>query len=99
MKYKKWEVELMVGKYNNGRTALQLMDAEDYQPVATCTVNLPDEKLEEDEAFIKDWSENEGILEWLKTQGIVEEVIGQAQTGFVQAPKVKLNMKKIEELI
>lgn len=98
MKYKKWEVELIVGKYNNGRIALQLIDTEDGIPVATCTVNLPEEELEEDETFIKNWSENKGMLDWLKTQEIVKEVVGHAKTGFVQAPKVKLNMKKIEEL-
>lgn len=98
MKYKKWEVKLICAEYENGRIALELIDAEDYQPVAMCTVNLPQERLQEGEAFIKNWSENTGMLEWLKTQGIIKEVLGYVRTGFVTAPKVKLDMKKIIKL-
>jgi len=55
--------------YSNGRTAIQLCDANDGQPIATATVNLPDEPMAEDEADIKNYSENSGILDALIDAG------------------------------
>ena len=98
MKYKGYEVILMTNEYNNGRLALQLIDAEEYLPFATCTVNIPEEDLAEDEVFIKNWSENQGMLGWLQDQNLIEEVVGEVRTGFTTAPKVKLNMNRIKEL-
>jgi len=83
-------------KYDNGRLALCLVDHEDGSPVATITVNMPQHKLEENEVFIKNHSENEGTLEALEEHGLIEEVTDCVASGFVLIPKVKLNMKELE---
>jgi hypothetical protein len=77
---------------NNGRIALKIIDeSEGYrETVAIATVNLPDEPLEPDEVFIKDWSENEGVLKDLIAMGIISKPIGSVRTEFCVAHKCKL---------
>lgn len=86
LRYKEWNVELRHVFYDNGRAALQLIDADDGEPVATATTNLPDEPLEEGEAFVKDYSENRGMLDWLVKNGLAVPT----GRGFVSIPVVKL---------
>ena len=79
--------------YKNGVTALVLYDVNDGEEVLTATVNLPEYQLQEakdDLTFIKNWSENEGILECLVENGIVENLHMPAPTGFVMADLVKV---------
>ena len=83
-----YDVHLHKTKYSNGRTALQLRGDEGL--VATVTVNLPDEKLEEGEIFVKTWSENEPMLEFLKGNKIAEDTGKRVPTGYVEAAVCKL---------
>jgi hypothetical protein len=68
------------------------------EPVAVATVNMPkypDLKLGPDVAFIKDYSENEGLLQALIDAGIVliddDGPLDVVPSGFVQIPLVQLN--------
>ena len=56
------------------RKAIRIVDAEDGIPVMTATVNMPDENLEEGEIILKNYSENEGCLPFMITNGVVSEV-------------------------
>lgn len=85
------EVVVKKGKYSNGRTALELIDTEDGIPYATASVNLPDVLLEEGEIFIKDYAENEGILNFLVQNNIVKRTEKGVQSGFVWIPVCILN--------
>lgn len=67
------QVDLNLGHYGNGRPALQVFDSETEEPITTLTVNLPEEDCGEDEIWIKDYSENEGVLPWLLSENLVEE--------------------------
>lgn len=64
------------------------------------TTNLPQEPLEEDEIFVKTWSENEGLLPLLVKHALVEDTGVYVPTGHVIAPKVKLTeyFKRLLEL-
>lgn len=88
--------KVKIGLYANGRLAIQLVDDE-YRPFATSTVNLPDKELEEGCVYIKDYSENEGMVEALKDAGIIEEVVDQEISGFVTIPECKLTQEFIEK--
>lgn len=88
--FKQWLCAIDKRTYANGRVALQLIDAEDGCPIATATVNLPDEQVAPDETFIKDYSENAGMLEALLKAGIIERTGVTARTGFVTVEKVKV---------
>jgi hypothetical protein len=88
--YSTYTVSLRWSKYNsNGRTALELIDAEDGFPVMVATVNIPDEHLEPDEIIIKDYAENQGVLEFLHENNIVGPVIRTVHTGFASVQVVK----------
>lgn len=89
--YKGSDCWLIQSQYGyGGSPALQLIDAQDGEPVATCTVNMPDYNLAEGEICIKDYSENEGMLDFLVKEGIVEDTGKRLQSGYVTIPVCRL---------
>lgn len=86
-----YEVFISMSKYTNGRKALMLVDASDGCPYATATVNLPDVLLEDNEILVKDYSENEGILNFLTENNIVVPTDKGVQSGHVWIPVCILN--------
>jgi hypothetical protein len=94
IKFKYWICQLKFGKYPNGRIALRLVGAAGFESegeaIATCTVNLPDQELPEGFVFIKDWSENEGMLRALVSTKIVEYPVKEVPSGYVKAHMCKL---------
>lgn len=80
---------LYQSKYqSNGETALFLRSVKG--PYMTITVNLPDVDLDDDEVSIKNYSENEGVFEWLVDEGIVSEPIRYEHQGHVKVPICRL---------
>jgi len=77
------------GKYGNGKTALILMSAHN-DTLTVATVNLPKIDLKEDQVIIKDYSENEGVREFLEYHNIVEGTGIIIQPGFAQLEVCKL---------
>lgn len=88
--FKGWICRVRQGQYDNGRVALQLIDAEDGSPIAKATVNLPDVPLADDEVAIKDYSENEGMKASLIEAGIIEDTGKRAWAGRVEVPVCRL---------
>lgn len=78
-------------KYGGG-VALQFVHVETGEPGFTATVNIPAmaHSLEPNQVFIKNWSENEGVLDELVRLGIVEDTGLRVPTGFVEAAVCKL---------
>ena len=87
-RYKTYNVWLEKHKYANGRTAVVLMDEEGQ--VACATVNLPEHDLQPGEVFIKTWSENDDMLNFLLSNNIVSDTGRDVPTGFVVARVCKL---------
>ena len=81
---------LRAGEYDNGRIAIRLVDIEDWAVLATCTVNLPDLAMKEDQVLIKDYSENEGMYHVLHSAGVISQPIAYIQTGHVSVPLCEL---------
>lgn len=93
--FKNWDCVVKQGKYiDNNNTALVLFEEITGEIIAKATVNTG-ETLPEDFAFIKDYSENEGVLEALKNAGIIKEIVGKTQLGYVEAPLVKLDLTNV----
>ena len=90
IKFQKWYCDIVFSKYLNDRTAIMLTDVDDGSPVAIASVNLPDTAMDDDEIAIKDYSENEGILEVLVENKIVSEPIRFVKSGYVEIPICKL---------
>jgi hypothetical protein len=89
IRFKKWNCVLRFAKYGNRRTAMILADAMSGERVAVATTNLPDEDLKWDEVFIKDWSENEGMLKCLESHGVIDPN-GMVVTGHTMAFRCRL---------
>lgn len=90
VKFMSWECKLLFGKYGNGRTAIQLQDVSNGEPIAVATVNVPDHYLDADEVIIKDHSENEGMYQCLVDAGVVSPTMHFCNTGYVKCPVCKL---------
>jgi hypothetical protein len=90
VKFKQWTCDVMLLRYQNGRPALQLMDAATGEPIAKATVNLPDEYLPPNEVFIKNYGENEGILQSLIDAKIVAPAHRIVATGHSHVGQCRL---------
>jgi hypothetical protein len=90
VRFRDWVCLVRKRQYDNGRLALQLIDAEDGSPIATATVNLPDVPLGKNQVLIKNWSENEGVLEALVAAGVVTPTGQTVRSGFVEVPVCEL---------
>lgn len=85
------EVQLFVAHYANGRTALELMcemEEEGYEkmlgPYMRASINFHNAPCAENEVYIKDYSENEGIAQYLVDWGVIEPTpSGMAGSGHV----------------
>ena len=91
-----WDCKLTWTKYvNNGNVAIAASDTEDGSPVGVLTVNTYEE-LPEDVVAVKDYSENEGVLQSLIDNGVVDEPEDWIQTGFIKVPVCRiLNRKEV----
>ncbi len=89
----KYEVYLSFGVYRNGRTSIELLDANDGCPVMVATVNIDDVTLSGNEIIIKDYSENEGVLDFLIQNKITSRPKRWISTGWVTCPVVDLLVK------
>ena len=84
--FQKWDCEVVEATYMNGRRALRLVDALSGEPIATATVNLPDVEIPEGCVAIKDYFENDGMLDALMEAGIVSSPKRLVRSGFVLVP-------------
>ena len=85
-----------LNRYQNGRLAICLVISKDGEPMTTATVNLPEIPLLDGFVFIKNYSENEGILDLFLKAGIVDEVMGHVPMGFVIIPICSINKEILE---
>lgn len=98
LEYNGYKVSLKTDTYKeSGDRIISLVDAQGL-PLLTATVNIPNKNLKNDEVFIKNWSENRGILTWLQDKGIVTEVIETYPIGMAFAQKCKIDIDRLEEL-
>jgi len=90
--FKQWVCLLHIGTYaNNGSKALELKDQKTDEPIATCTVNIPEIQLDDDFVLIKDYSENEGMVKSLIESKIIEpKSYNSISSGFVNISAYKL---------
>ena len=85
VQFKGWTCNVVKHTYSNGRPALQLYAVDDGIAVAKATVNVPEIVIPDTLVLIKDWAENEGILNVLVSEGIVKDTGHQIQCGYVYA--------------
>ena len=82
-------VELVLGRYGNGDTAIQGFSL-DGQPAFKATVSVLGEKPAKGCVFLKGWSENEMIPDCLVKAGIVTLTGRTVKIGHCEAIEAKL---------
>ena len=75
--------------YPDKSPRIQFYDSSDGTPYATATTTIQS-SLEEGEVAVKDWSENEGMLDFLVENNFVEKPHRFVSQGFVRIPICKL---------
>lgn len=99
-RYRDWDVTIAISKYvDSGRPAILLRAADSEhnekqdvmpgEPIATLSVNLPDQEIPFGCTHIKDWSENEGALDWLVDNGLVSPLNLYSGAGYTLARVVR----------
>lgn len=90
-----YDCNLVFGQYGNGQTAIQLIDTSDGGIVAVASVSIDtNPKIKDDQVIIKNWSENEGVLDMLIDSGIISSPIDTIPTGFVEGHLCNLLVSK-----
>lgn len=64
-------VKIEIGRYANGLPRIQLVEIESGDPVATATMSVPSGDTAD--VWIKDYDENEGVVECLVRAGVLTE--------------------------
>ena len=104
--FKTWLCRVVPAMYNNKILALRLIDIEDGSPIAMATVNLEEHahvllsEMSKGNAiltFVKDYSENEGMLKALVDAQVVVDTGIKAPSGYVEVPVVELAHDKLEK--
>jgi hypothetical protein len=65
------EVYVKLSTYPDGNARLDLQDAKDGFPYATCSLSMPNVLLCDDEILVKNYSENQGMTDFLVKNNIV----------------------------
>lgn len=98
-------VRLLAARYHTDSSIALLLVSDDGigEPVCTCTVCMPEIRQVADvlpnEVFIKDWSENEGMYDWLLANDIIEPTGESVHVGFVEARIGRLPQKIYDTII
>lgn len=94
------ELTVTVCSYaQNGRLAVSLLCKVDdfWEPYAFLTVNLPKEPLQANEAFIKDFDENTGLLDFVLKNQLGTLCPDRGRSGRCTYPKIAFDIEKLRE--
>ena len=99
-KFGRYTVNIQTGRYSNDRLALELVSARNNESLYVATVNVPEVVLQPNQLLIKNWSENEGILQFLIDNKIVSrsKQLVKVGAGFVSADIVELLETSLETM-
>ena len=90
IRFRHWDCLVEKTTYRNGRPALILNDVHSGEQIAVATVNLPNVPAGRNDVFIKDYSENEGMLAALQSAGVVRVTGDMVHCGCAQVPRCEL---------
>jgi len=85
LSFGEYDCTLTKHQYENGRVALCLNETDTGEPFCVASVNIPEFNLRSNQVLIKNWSENEGVLESLVEARVIEDTGEQVNAGFVYA--------------
>ena len=86
--------DVFVSQSGSGKdTQYIFLTSDTFEPF--CKINIP--YLGESDTIIavKNYSENEGLLEQLEKAGVIVEKLGEVESGFVKIPLVRIDKEKL----
>jgi len=93
--YQNEEVTISIGNYQSGRKAIQMYESETGFPYATATTDLPGIAIKNyNEVLVKDYSENQGMFEFLTSNNIVTFTGKTVVSGHVELYICTLNPRE-----
>lgn len=99
VKFKQWQCVAEFARYNTSkRTAIRLLDENDRSLIAVATVNIDAAKFPANFTLIKNWSENEGMVDALVAAGVIKKPCGSYPTGFVSADLAEFTAAALEAI-
>lgn len=87
------ECDVHIGEYTNGKTYIELVCSggdDDGAPYLMATTNIQGVDLDKPYLLIKNYSENQGVLNVLTKAGIIEDTGKKIKTGFTNVNICKL---------
>lgn len=90
LNYKNFQVTVKKSTYFNNNLRVDLIDVEDGLTVATVSVNVKHVPLEKDQIIVKDYSENEGMADWLLENKVAEKTDTHVFVGSSKCPIFKI---------
>ena len=90
------KVYLKKGEYWADKTLAVSAVCEDGEPWCMVTVNIGEKPLNEKCAFVKDYSENEGMIDFLVKNKIAKPTGREFPSGFVTIPEYEFDLSKLE---
>lgn len=88
----------VISHYGNGNLAVEVWSNEE-GPINRITTN-PDVKIPTTHIAIKNYAENEGMVDTMKEMGIIEgDPVQIIRTGYVMVPVYKLTSKGYEAFV
>lgn len=97
VKFLDYDCTVRFAEYANGcGTCIHLLEATTGEPIATATIAAPGLRLNS-AVIIKDYSENNGMLDALIDAGVVMAPLGTLRTGFEYSPVCPLTTEAIHE--
>lgn len=93
-----WDCYLTFGSYNTGALAIRLLERGTGEPIAIATVNISKRRPPFGHVYIKDWSENEGMMQAFEQAGYLTDTGYTEPTGMVEA-KIALVEPALYEVI
>ncbi len=104
--FKSWLCRVVPTKYTNtGSLALMLKEVDTGESIATATINMIDDDAqalidkhfgyEQIPVYIKDYSENQGMLVALQEAGVVSDVVEYFHSGYIRVPLVVITNQEL----
>lgn len=94
-----YEVKLGTSEYlNNGSLAIQLIDAKEYEPFATLTVNIDEKGASKETAYV-DINNCPWAKKFIEDNELGEFTGKYGKSGFCVYPLYKFNLDKIKEVL
>lgn len=82
---------IVQGTYRDGSGSLQLVSDDSLrEPIATPTASIPEAGLAAGQALVREYAENEGVLDVLVAAGVVRPTGRYVASGYVRLPVVEL---------